>query len=330
MRIIVICNPVSGAGDKGRLHELYAALRRAGHRADRAVTGGPGQARDLARQAVGRADAVLVVGGDGTVCEVAGGLAGSDTPLLIWPAGTENLVAKSLGFRADPGRTLAILQAGRVETIDLALANGRHFVVVAGVGFDAEVVERLTRLRIGHITHLSYTGPLWRTFWEHRWPELAVTADTPTGPFTWQGRGMVFVGNMSRYSLGLRVIRDAVPNDGLLDVVAMDCRNHLQLIGHSLRTLVRRHVEHPAVSYVRATQVRVTAAGQVSRASKSLSQNHCGTGVSPADFSCFGIGSKSSDVPVEIDGEFAGHLPLEIIVQPQALRVLIPQRGHSG
>lgn len=298
MRIAAIINPISGAGCRGRLRDLFTALRDAGHRLDRQVTTGPAQAGNLARRAAATGyDAVLAVGGDGTVCDVADGLAGTTSPLLIWPAGTENLVAKSIGYRPNPDLILATLHAGNAASFDLGWANGRSFVVVAGVGFDAEVVYRLTRLRVGHITHLSYTGPLWRTFWEHRWPDLQVTADTPDGPFTWQGRGMVFVGNMSRYSLGLRVVRDAVPNDGLLDLVTMDCRSRLQLVGHSLRTLARRHIEHPAVRHVRFTRLTVTA---------------------------------DRPVPIEIDGEFAGQLPLDITVRPNALRVLIPPRPHSG
>ncbi|HSW46936.1 MAG TPA: diacylglycerol kinase family protein [Phycisphaerae bacterium] len=292
MRVVAIINPISGAGCRDRLGELFRAMAAAGWRVDRWVTRRAGQAGPWARRAAaGRADAALAVGGDGTVCEIAGGLAGTDCPMLIWPVGTENLVAKSLGFRADPEHTLATVRAGNRSVIDLGTANGRSFVVVAGVGFDAEVVERLTRLRVGHITHLTYAGPLWRTFWEHRWPDLEVTADTPEGPRAWRGRGMVFVGNMSRYSLGLQVVRDAVPDDGLLDVVAMGCRNHLQLIGHSLRTLARRHIKHPDVWHARVTRVRIAA---------------------------------QRKVPVEIDGEFAGHLPLDIAVQPRALHLLIP------
>jgi diacylglycerol kinase (ATP) len=292
MHVIAVINPISGANRPvGRLQDLFGRLRADGLRVDTWVTRGPGDARLWARRAASQADALLVVGGDGTVSEAADGLAGTPTPMLIWPTGTENLAAKALGYRPDAAQVLATLRADRRSAIDLGFANGRSFMVVAGVGFDAEVVHRLIRIRTGHISHLTYTDPLWRTFWEHRWPELDITADTPEGPLHWQGQGMAFVGNMSRYALNLGVVRDAVATDGLLDLCVMPCRGRLQLIGHALRTLRGRHVEHPSVLYARVTGVRLRS---------------------------------PRPVPVEIDGDCAGHLPLDITVRPAAIRVLIP------
>jgi diacylglycerol kinase (ATP) len=292
MKVAVIINPVSGASKTGsRLRELVPRLRADGHEVHRWPTAGPGDARRLGHMASQQADAVVIVGGDGTVCETADGLAGSTVPMVLWPAGTENLVARSLGFMADPGTVLACLDHGRTMTMDLGKANGRSFTVVAGVGFDAEVVERLTRSRTGHITHLSYFWPLWRTFWEHRWPRILVNAEGSRGQIRWDGRGMVFVGNMARYALGLPVVRDARPDDGLLDLCIMPCSNHLQLIGHSLRTVARRHIEHPGVIYERVTRVQM---------------------------------SSPSRVPYEADGEAAGWLPLDIGIRPAAIRVKVP------
>lgn len=298
MRLIAIINPISGAHRQhGELRDLFSRLRTAGIQATQWVTRGPGDTRRWARQAADQGDALLVVGGDGTVNQAADGLAGTPTPMLIWPTGTENLVAKYLGYRPDAGLILNTLQVYKPSMIDLGSANGRSFMVVVGVGFDAEVVHRLIRIRKGHITHLTYTDPLWRTFWGHRWPALDITAETPDGPLRWQGQGMAFVGNMSRYALDLGVVRDAVADDGLLDLCVMPCRGQLQLIGHSLRVLARRHVEHPSVLYRRVTRVRISSPGPV---------------------------------PVEIDGECAGHLPLDIQVRPAAIRVLVPVQSPRG
>ena len=231
---------------------------------------------------------VIAVGGDGTIREVADGLAGSTVPMIVWPTGTENLLAKSFGFRADPELTLACITAGRTITMDVGVANGQSFLTVAGAGFDAEVVHRLVRLRSGYITHLTYAGPLWRTFWEHRFPFCRVFSE---GKLLWAGRGMVFVGNLARYSLGLRVVRDARHDDGLLDLCVFPCRGRLGLIAHSLRTVVRKHVEHGGVRYARLRHVRV---------------------------------ESDSTVPVELDGEAAGCLPIEVTVRPAAIRLRVP------
>ena len=288
-RVRMIINPVAGAcGRAAELNRLLGRLRAGGLEVERLCTTGAGDARRMAADAPGRADVVVVVGGDGTVGEVTDGLTGSTVPLVIWPTGTENLVAKSLGFRADTELTAGCVLHGQVRPLDVGLANGRSFLLVAGVGFDAECVHRLVRSRKGHITHLSYTWPIWRTFWEHRWPPVRVINE---GRLFWEGRGMVYLGNMARYALGLPVVRDARPDDGLLDLCIYCCQSRRQLLGHSVRTVFGRHIEHPDMRYIRVRQVRVESA---------------------------------EAVPVELDGDPGGWLPLEISIRPAAVRVKGP------
>lgn len=285
----MIINPVAGASKQHHALRCFIRnMRQLGVHAEMCRTTGPGDASRLAADSIGRADTVVVVGGDGTVCEAVHGLIGSNLPLAIWPTGTENLVAKSLSFRADAGRLTACLLRGRLMDVDVGVANGRSFLVVAGAGFDAEVVQRLVRNRTGHITHLSYALPLWRTFWEHRFPPVRVWAE---GRLYWEGRGLVFLGNMSRYALGLPVVRDARPDDGLLDLCIFACRDRRQLLAHSLRTVLRRHLEHADVRYARVREVRV---------------------------------ESPESVPLEIDGEWAGMLPLEATIRPAAVRIKVP------
>ena len=191
---------------------------------------------------------------------------------------------------ADPALIPACLTAGRTKALDLGMANGRCFLVVAGVGFDAEVVARLVGCRRGHITHLTYTAPIWRTFWSHSFPPIRVIHE---GEVWWEGRGLVFVGNMSRYSLGLPVVRDARPDDGLLDLLVLPCGNQLKLLAHAARTVLARHVEHGGARYLRFRQIRIESDGVV---------------------------------PVEMDGDAANHLPLDIEVRASALSVRLPPR----
>jgi YegS/Rv2252/BmrU family lipid kinase len=290
MRIAAIMNPVAGASRQRRLiRNLLAHLAERGNAVELHQTTAPGDAVRLARDTADRADAIIAIGGDGTVCEVVNGLVGRKVPLLIWPTGTENLVAKSLGFRPRPDVLSACLDHGFTRTIDIGTANGRSFVVVAGVGFDAEVVHRLTRDRRGHITHLSYSGPIWRTFWEHRFPELRVQTEA----MSWNGRGLVFVGNMARYALGLPVVRDALPDDGLLDLLILPCHHQVQLLGHSIRTLLRIHVGYKGVIYERVRHAHI---------------------------------SSDEPVPFELDGDAIGTLPLEVSVVPAAVHVLAPPK----
>ncbi len=295
MRVIAIVNPIAGAKRDGRqLGRFVRGARAAGITVEVQTTRAAGHAIELAGHVPDRTGAIVIVGGDGTIREVVDGLGGRPIPLVLWPMGTENLVAKSFGFRADPGRTLACLQAGRCLDVDMGVVNGRSFLVVVGVGFDAEVVHRLMGRRIGHITHLSYGGSMWRTYWEHRFPAVRVHTDEGA---EWRGRGLVFIGNMPRYALGLPVVRDALPSDGLLDVCVFPCRSRTALIGHSLRTLLRRHVERGGVWYRRATTVRVESDGTV---------------------------------PVELDGEVGGFLPIDVSIRPRAVRLLVPAEYRQG
>jgi len=301
MKVVAIINPVAGASRRpARLRAMLQRLRADGIEVDRRETRGPDDGRRIAadvadRSRTGRSvDAVIVVGGDGTIHGVADGLTGSDVPMVVWPRGTENLLAKSFGFRGTPDLVSTCLTAGERVKMDVGVANGRSFLVVAGTGYDAEVVERLVQLRRGHITHLSYSGPLWRTFWEHRFPAFRVYSEDR---LLWEGRGMVFVGNLPRYSLGLRVVRDARCDDGLLDLCIMPCRGHVGLIAHSTRAVFRRHIERGGVRYFRLQHIRV---------------------------------ESDERVPVQLDGEATGQLPVTFTIQPGALQLLVPPGRPSG
>lgn len=290
MKVFVIINPVAGARlRQGRLKTLLTLLEKHGYRPHRLTTEGAGDAQRFARQAADeKAHAVIVVGGDGTIAEVANGLNGSHVPVIFWPAGTENLCAKAFSFKADPHQTLACLQANTPKPLDLGIANGRAFLILAGVGFDGQVIRRLHRVRTGHITHLSYFMPIWRTFWEYRFPTIRVSSE---GQPVWTGRGLVFVANMRDYSVGLNVVKDAVFNDGQLDLCIFRCKNRWELIGHAVRTLLRTQLKHRSVVYRRVTDVHVEA-----------------------------------DVPVavQLDGDELGDLPMDVTIHPQAIRVMVP------
>ncbi len=231
---------------------------------------------------------VVAVGGDGTVREVAEGLLGRAIPLAILPAGTENLVAKQFQIDASPNRLVGTLLNPDIREIDVGLVGQRVFLVVVGVGFDAEVVRRLSRRRRGHITHLDYFLPTLQSFWSHPFPSLSVHAD---GQVVFEGEGLVFIGNMPRYGVGLSILKNAVVDDGLLDICIFRCRSRLKLLSHAFRTACGRHLSSSDVLYSRAREIRV-----------------------------------SSDVPVpfEVDGDDGGDLPADICLSSQKLLILVP------
>ena len=283
-----IVNPASGRGRvAAALQEALERLSSAGHQACIHTTAGPGDATAIAR-GLSAAAAVVAVGGDGTVREVAEGLLGRAIPLAILPAGTENLVAKQLQIDASPVRLVGMLLNPDIREIDVGLVGQRVFLIVVGVGFDAEVVRRLSQRRQGHITHLDYFLPVWRSFWSHRFPRLQVRAD---GRAVFDAEGLVFVGNMPCYGVGLRILKNAVTDDGLLDICIFRCRSRLKLLSHVFRTACGRHLTSSDVLYLRAREIRV---------------------------------SSDAPVPFEVDGDDGGDLPADIRISSQKLQILVP------
>ena len=109
--------------------------------------------------AKGKLRTVLGAGGDGTAALLANSLT-PEIPISIFPLGTENLLAKYLGITATPSKVADLIQLGKTVRLDAGTANGKLFLIMAGCGFDAEVVHRLHSKRTGHIRHWSYARPI--------------------------------------------------------------------------------------------------------------------------------------------------------------------------
>jgi YegS/Rv2252/BmrU family lipid kinase len=296
VRVVAIVNPVSGRRNlAGDLAEVVDRVCRAGTCVTVKVTRSAGDAARLARDAPADTRAVLVVGGDGTVREVIDGLlaSGRPIPIAVMPNGTENLVAKELGLTVGPQSLARALLVGRPLSCDVGVVNRRHFLLVAGVGFDAEAVHRLAAVRKGHITHWDWFWPILRTLGTHRFPRFSVVAD---GEEVFDGRGMVFVGVMARYSVGLRILRRARPDDGMLDLCIVPCESRIRFLGHLANVIRQRHDRAAGVIYRKCLEIRITG---------------------------------DEPVPIEIDGDPGGTLPADYSVLPSAATFLGPAPAHS-
>jgi diacylglycerol kinase (ATP) len=291
MLVRAIVNPIAGRrANHDRLPRLAAALRAHGGELEVFPTRGPGDATRLAAETPADARAVLVRGGDGTVREAIDGLVGRPVPLIVLPAGTENIVARHFGFTNSVDAVVRTILHGQPTPQDVGVINGKPFFIVVGVGFDAEIVHQLAQSRRGHISYLTYVRPIWQTFWRHRFPPVRVYVDDRQ---VFEGPALAFVGNLPRYAIGLRLLAQARSDDGLLDVCILPCAGRATLLGHALRTLGRAHVGHAGVQYYQTRSVRIEAAGP-------------------------------SEVPVEIDGDPGGHLPIDCSILPSAVQLLLP------
>ncbi|MEQ1859393.1 MAG: diacylglycerol kinase family protein [Chthoniobacteraceae bacterium] len=279
--ILIIINPAARSDRARSMHQKFAALPNA--RIE--PTTGPGDAGRIAQRAAAEGRRLVVAaGGDGTINEVVNGLAGSGTALGILPAGTMNVFATELGLPGDFEKAWAIIEAGRTRTIDLALANDQYFVQLAGVGFDAQVVERTTsefKRNFGPLSyifnaaHLAAQTP----------PRLIIEHDG----FTHEG-GLVLIGNGRYYGMPLEMFADARLDDGLLDVVIAREVNHLALLRLFSGVVTGTHMDFEDIDYFQTRELRVTSA---------------------------------DEVPVEVDGELAGKLPATFRIAPHRLDVVV-------
>lgn len=147
-RRLVILNPAAGQGNARRMRrQIGGAFAVHGASIDLVETEASGDAERLARQAVEAGyRAVAVCGGDGTIAEAVTGLAGSGVPLGIIPVGTANLVAASLGLPPSIEKSVEVIVNGNASPMDVGqLEDGRHFALIAGAGWDAELMRTATR-----------------------------------------------------------------------------------------------------------------------------------------------------------------------------------------
>ena len=144
-RVLIIFNPAAGRRRRPRLEAHLRDLSRRGAVVTLRETGAPGDAEIFAREADAREfDAVLAAGGDGTINEVINGLGPGSPPLGLLPLGTANVLAAEIDM---PHRSEAIadlLLEGPVREIWPGEVNGRRFAMMAGIGFDAAVVDRVS------------------------------------------------------------------------------------------------------------------------------------------------------------------------------------------
>lgn len=292
----LIVNPVSGASVGRRFVDgLTQRLRTCGFAVRTARTAGPGDARILAQQCCGvGCRALVVVGGDGTVNEVVRGMQGDGVPILAVPGGTENILAKYLGMVKETGWLCEVVRGGREVRFDIAEMNGRRFLLVAGIGFDAEVVRRLVVRRRGHISRAEYFWPLWGAFWAYHHPRLKVEVN---GTLLHDGPGLAFVGNISRYAIGLPILLRAIPNDRLLDVCVFPCRGQGALLRHAVDVLMRRHVNRNGVVYRQAERVRIWSDRRVG---------------------------------IQLDGDWAGFGPADFRITEATARFLVSSTWEAG
>jgi diacylglycerol kinase (ATP) len=255
MRYCLIVNPVAGGG------RSLAVLEKAKQRFQAAgvdyavrLTTSPGEAVFLAAQASSEAyDAVVSVGGDGTLCEVAHGLAGSDCTLGILPGGRGNDYCRCVDIpEKDTDRAIQILLDGHRRAVDIMRVNDLVGLNVSSVGFDEEVVRNSRRF--AWFKGLSYVVSVFYTILHYHSLPLRIQVDD--GLYE-QPTFLVAAGCGTHYGGGINVLPEADPSDGLMDVCVIDPVTRGQVVRLLPKFMKGRHKGFPFVHMTRARHVVV-------------------------------------------------------------------------
>jgi YegS/Rv2252/BmrU family lipid kinase len=295
-RALLITNPVAARYDELKWHRVAEVLERAGWSTQLAVTGGPDDARELARQAVvAGVDAVAVFGGDGTTMQAASALVGTDVALGLIPGGTGNLLAGNLRIPSDPIRAAKALVRGKRRVIDLGrvlLPDGEHyFGVGVGAGIDARIMGETALIHKRRWGIGAYMATTLRVLPDVRNTACVVTVD---GVTIETHAAMVLILNCGEMIPPLIRVRPEInPDDGILDLVTISADSPWQGLRGLFRVILdgrRGEIrETPYIRYARGTRFTVEA---------------------------------TDPLPVQFDGDPVGGTPFTAEVVPRALAVL--------
>ena len=220
IRPAVVANPAKARGAVRSQRELRAALASAGWpeplwlETTREDPGG-GQTRQAVQAG---AEVIFACGGDGTVTACAGELVGTETALAVVPAGTGNLLAANLKLPARPADAVTAALSGIRRRLDVGVLEDRYFTVMAGMGFDAQMLRDTPQTLKARLGWPAYVLGAVRHLCETPM-HVSISLDGAP-PFTRRARS-VLVGNVGELRAGLRLLTDARPDDGVLDVAVL-------------------------------------------------------------------------------------------------------------
>jgi diacylglycerol kinase family enzyme len=263
----IVANRNSGIGrGRHRVARLELALSRAGLSSEIAWT--PAERTALVERA-GRdplCQCLVAVGGDGTVSALLNER--PRVPMSVFPAGTENLVAQQFGLRNSATALAKTITERHPRHVDVGSALGRRFLLMVGFGFDGDIVTRHhnSRLslsgRIRPTTRMAYVGPVLRSSFTYKFPQITVHIENEGVPEVLTGT-TVFLFNAPRYALGLPFVPDALDDDGWLDLLVFRDPGPFKALHYLWKVFRGAHLQMPSVFHRRVKSARLTSEGTV-------------------------------------------------------------------
>lgn len=235
---------------------------------------------------------LIVYGGDGTIHQALTALVRWDVPLGILPAGTANVLARELGVPLDPDRAVAVLTRGEPRRVCLGRADHRYFLLMAGVGLDGFVIRRVTHRFKKRLGVAAYWVMGLASLWRYPFVPFELEVDS-----TFYEATFAVVANASRYGGHLRIAPQASLFEDTLDVCMFTGASRLLFMRYLLAVLRGKHLDCPGVLYRKGRAIRIR-------------------------------GDQS--IPVQMDGELGGCLPLSFDSARQRIQVMVPRRIQEG
>jgi len=253
-----------------------------------------GDAQRLARKAaLSGSSVVFACGGDGTANDVANGLAATESAMSLIPAGLTNVFAREMGVPTEPEKALEALTNGRLRKVDVGTADGRRFLLQAGIGFDAEVIRSVTPAEKHTFGKAAFIAKGVKALFSRRAKKTELMVDgRPAEPnLFW-----LMLANSASYA-GVKVAEDTAAEDGRLTSYLVEGEGPLTAVSSAASVLLNRASESDNVAVDKVEQIEVSTPG----------------------------------LPVHADGEDLGDTPMRFGVEPHALPLLVPKtEGEEG
>jgi diacylglycerol kinase (ATP) len=294
MRILLLVNPRAGrVRNQGAVARIERRLRGGDIDVVRVPVSSARRAAGALREALRgespRRTRVVVAGGDGTIGAALPALMNTPFPLAILPVGSVNVLARELGIPRGLRAAAEVAATGRVWRIDLGLANGRPFALMAGMGFDAAVVGSVAPDVKNVLGSFAYVTRGLRVLATHSPSRFRITADRTTFETdAW----LAVVANASRYTYRWRLAPAARIDDGRLDLCLFQSSSAAQTAGQVLAALAGRHAKYPGVLHLQGRSFEF---------------------------------ESDPPVKVQLDGDAMGETPVTVSVARRALRIVVPR-----
>ena len=298
IKTVFLVNPAAENGAAGRRWpELAHEAASLGLQGETRFSERPGHLTELAREAAADADLLVAVGGDGTVNEVVNGIAGLDVELALIPRGTGGDFVRTFGIPGKLDRAVEVALRGRTRAIDLGRGRYRswagedeesYFANIASAGMSGAIAKRTNETSKALGGKVSYAWATVAVFSRWRSDEVRVRVD---GTERAGRMHDVIVANGRYLGGGMKMVPEAEPDDGLLDVLLIGDLTKRDLLLTMPKTYRGKHLPHPKATLLRGTTVEIDA---------------------------------PEPLPVELDGEQPGTTPVCFEIVPRALRLRVP------